>query len=360
MGRQGSFPFGIDILTTCDYYAVALQTNTYQKLSVKVASYEPYSKPIIDHLARVKVGHWNPTIRRDAGVALGLLCSVLPGYISSNILPFLLDAMQSGDFNARHGSLHATSDICVGLKGRIDQIPKETVEKINGVLGVLETRNSFRGSGGDEMRSAVCYFIEKMSTAGVHLTDETIKCWQDFINVCIVNPEQYLGVQNSSVEALRAFSHHYYTSSNPAIWSHLVDYYSNRVRHEFTATRVGATLALSVLPTCVLAPHTLYLVKTLAPCTKVLSKAETSLAECRASAVKAITNVQLVCECNCETRVQIYRILLECLEDYSTDSRGDIGSYVREAAMACLKKCNQYVMSKGHPTSKLGFITHLG
>ena len=352
MGRQGSFPNGIDILTTCDYYAVALQTNTYHRLSVKVASFAPYSIPIIDHLSKVKVGHWNPTIRRDAGVALGLLCSVLPDYISSHILPYLLDSLQTGDFNARHGALHASSDICVGLKSRSEDMTQETLEKINNALSVLESRGSFRGSGGDEMRSAVCYYIEKMSTAGVRLENETIKSWQAFIDVCIINPEQFFGVQNSSVEALGAFSREYYTTDNRELSSHLVDYYAGQLRHDFTATRVGSALALSVLPHSVLHSHALSLVKALTPCTKVLSKSEASLAECRASAVKAITNIQLVCECNCETRVQIYRVLLDCLEDYSTDSRGDIGCVVREAAVICLKKCNQYILSKGHPTSK--------
>ena len=227
---------------------------------------------------------------------------------------------------------------------------------MNNVLSVLESRGSFRGSGGDEMRGAVCYYIQKISNAGIKLSGQTMKVWQEFINVCIVNPEQYVGVQAMSVEALRGFSWQYYTESNPEMWSHVVEQYTSQLRHEFTATRVGSALALSALPGCVLSDATAALLKLLTPCTKVQNKAETSLAECRVSAVKAITNVQLVCQCNSETRAQIYCVLLSCLEDYSTDSRGDIGSYVREAAMSCLMKCNQFTLSKGHPTSKNHFI----
>ncbi|XP_063682976.1 tubulin-specific chaperone D-like isoform X2 [Bolinopsis microptera] len=358
VGRQGSFPHGIDLVTTCDYYAVALQSNTYQKLSVKVASFEPYSKPVIDHLAEVKVRHWCPTIRKDASVALGLLCSILPDYIYSNVLPLLLESLETGDFNCRHGALHAIGDICVGLKNR-DHISVDLVDKINNTLTVLDTRGSFRGSGGDEMRGAVCYFIEKISNAGVALTGKTIKAWQEFLDVCIVNPEQFVGVQAMSVESLRGFSYQYYTEFNPEVWSGIVEHYTSHIRHEFTATRVGSALALSVLPGCVLNQDTMVLLNFLPPCTKVQSKSETSLAECRVSAVKAITNVQLVCQCNSETRGRIYAVLLECLEDYSTDSRGDIGSYVREAAMSCLMKCNQFILSKGHPTINLTFTRDL-
>ena len=43
----------------------------------------------------------------------------------------------------------------------------------------------------------------------------------------------------------------------------------------------------------------------------------------------------------------MYDILLKCLEDYSTDSRGDIGSYVREAALLALQQLNAHVISRG-------------
>ena len=46
-------------------------------------------------------------------------------------------------------------------------IPAGCVEKIGGVLGLLEERSSFKGSAGDEMRGAVCFFIERVSDAGV-------------------------------------------------------------------------------------------------------------------------------------------------------------------------------------------------
>ena len=32
VGRQGTFPHGIDIVTTCDYFAVSLRSNTYPEL----------------------------------------------------------------------------------------------------------------------------------------------------------------------------------------------------------------------------------------------------------------------------------------------------------------------------------------
>eukprot|EP00116_Pleurobrachia_bachei_P005332 sb/3465594/ len=47
------------------------------------------------------------------------------------------------------------------------------------------------------------------------------------------------------------------------------------------------------------------------------------------------------------------QVLLKCLEDYTTDSRGDIGSFVREAAMSALKRISKHIVELGHPLINL-------
>ena len=59
MGRQGTFPHGIDILTTADYFAVGSCSNAYLNLSVFVAQYSEYTRPLIDHLVKYKLSHWD-------------------------------------------------------------------------------------------------------------------------------------------------------------------------------------------------------------------------------------------------------------------------------------------------------------
>ena len=59
VGRQGTFPHGIDILTTADYFAVGTRSNAYLNLSVYVAQFPEYTRPLIDHLVHQKLGHWD-------------------------------------------------------------------------------------------------------------------------------------------------------------------------------------------------------------------------------------------------------------------------------------------------------------
>lgn len=39
VGRQGTFPHGIDIVTACDYFAVGIRTNAYLELRLDVCEY---------------------------------------------------------------------------------------------------------------------------------------------------------------------------------------------------------------------------------------------------------------------------------------------------------------------------------
>lgn len=70
VGRQGSFPHGIDILTTADFFAVTVRNNAYLTISVFIAQFEEYKFALIDHLLHKKVDHWDVNIRELTAKAL--------------------------------------------------------------------------------------------------------------------------------------------------------------------------------------------------------------------------------------------------------------------------------------------------
>ena len=96
VGRQGTFPHGIEILTAADYFTVRSRTNAYTNLrythnihththshththtpthlahphSVHIAQFSEYTRPLIDHLVEYKLGHWDDSIRELAAEAL--------------------------------------------------------------------------------------------------------------------------------------------------------------------------------------------------------------------------------------------------------------------------------------------------
>ena len=56
---QGQFPHGIDILTTCDYFAVGNRVSCYLDLAAFVAQYSEYTTALINHLVTIKTNHWD-------------------------------------------------------------------------------------------------------------------------------------------------------------------------------------------------------------------------------------------------------------------------------------------------------------
>ena len=56
-GRQGSFPHGIEIVTTADFFSLGNRVAAFTSIAATVACFEEYKQPILEHLLEVKVAH---------------------------------------------------------------------------------------------------------------------------------------------------------------------------------------------------------------------------------------------------------------------------------------------------------------
>lgn len=81
---QGTFPHGIDILTTADYFAVGNISNCFLIISVFIAGFQEYTKPMIDHLVSMKINHWDGAIRELSAKALHNLTPLVPEYMATH------------------------------------------------------------------------------------------------------------------------------------------------------------------------------------------------------------------------------------------------------------------------------------
>ncbi|XP_065052344.1 tubulin-specific chaperone D-like [Rhopilema esculentum] len=158
VGRQGTFPHGIDILTTVDYFSVGNITNCYINLSVFVAKFPEYTQAIIDHLVDYKVCHWDRNVRQLASQSLAKLTAVSPHYMKCNVFPSILLLINSTDLNTRHGALLAVAEVgeaiysvCADKSGLLDG---ESLHRIENIVSFLKENNYFNGLEGDFMRTA--------------------------------------------------------------------------------------------------------------------------------------------------------------------------------------------------------------
>lgn len=363
VGRQGTFPHGIDILTAADYFAVGSIANCYLNISVYVAGFPEYTQPTIDHLVNLKFNHWDRVIREFSAKALHNLTPQAPEYMMNTVLPKLLPLTVSTDLHTRHGAILACAEITHSLSKLAKQnkrsitfyVDEKTMEGLKQIHVELCRRQLYRGLGGELMRSAVCSLIEKLSLSKMPFREDPIIAgWQWLINdslqnLHLVSSSAKQQMKASAISALAALCNEYYRveegGAYPAQQDNLVKQYISDLQSHEEMTRCGFSLALGALPQFILKGKLREVLEGLKGVASISPK-YVAFAESRKDALTAVACVcvsvgvkgdgsptEFVCKDNVS---EIYNILLDGMNDYTTDSRGDVGAWVREAAMTSL------------------------
>ncbi|KAM8945028.1 tubulin-specific chaperone D isoform 2-T2 [Lycaon pictus] len=364
VGRQGTFPHGIDILTAADYFAVGNRANCFLVISMFIAGFPEYTQPMIDHLVAMKINHWDGVIRELSAKALHNLAQRAPEYSATHVLPCLLSKTQSLDLHTRHGAVLACAELARGLyrlavqedRPVADYLDDAAVRGLKQIHQQLYDRQLYRGLGGELMRQAVCVLIENLSLSKMPFRgDVVIDGWRWLIddtlrNLHLISSHSRQQVKEAAVSALAALCCEYYVldggQADPVRQEELLQQYLADLQSPEEMARCGFSLALGTLPRVLLQGRLQQVLAGLGAVTTICPK-DVSFAESRRDALKAISRVcqtvgvraggapdEVVCE---ENVSQIYRTLLGCLRDYTTDSRGDVGAWVREAAMTSLR-----------------------
>ncbi|XP_028455920.1 tubulin-specific chaperone D isoform X1 [Perca flavescens] len=372
VGRQGTFPHGIDIVTAADYYAVGNINNCYLNISVHIASFPEYTEAMIDHLIAMKINHWDSVIRELSTKALHNLTPKAPNYMATTVLPQMLPMAVGIDLHGRHGAIMACAEIThalykLGLQTNrtvVDIISSECVDALKNIHQKLSDRKQYRGFGGELMRPAMCGLIEKLSLSKMPFKNETvITGWQSLIDDTIKNLHLVSsGVKDcimvAVVSALSALCEEYYQDepgqANSGMQDVLVSQYIEGLKSPQMLTRCGSALALGSLPRFMIHSKLNQILEGLQQmCT--VSQKDGSFTEARRDAVKAIAQVCVKAGVSahgspdsalCSKNVaEVYGALLNSMNDYTTDSRGDVGAWVREAAMTSLMDVTMLVAS---------------
>uniref|UniRef100_A0A672MBV1 Tubulin-specific chaperone D n=1 Tax=Sinocyclocheilus grahami TaxID=75366 RepID=A0A672MBV1_SINGR len=338
LSPQGTFPHGIDILTAADYFTVGNLNNCY--LTIRV-------------------------IRELATKGLHNLTIQAPEYMANTVLPQLLPMATGMDLHRRHGAILACAEITHALyelatqNNRLhpwvtDFLSSDTIEGLKNIHQKV-CRISLLGFGGELMRPAVCCLIEKLSLSKMPFkADPVITGWQWLIDDSLKNLHLFSsgarrGIQDAALSALAALCLQYYQVepgvADVEMQDQLVSQYLLALESPEVLTRCGCALALGSLPPFMILGKLQKIFPGLQAACKVVQKAA-SLTEARRDAATAMSQVCVavgVCAQGspdrvlCESNIRpVYEALLGCMNDYSTDSRGDVGAWVRAAAMSSL------------------------
>ncbi|VAH17221.1 unnamed protein product [Triticum turgidum subsp. durum] len=278
VGRQGTYPHGIDIVNTTDYFALASRSNSYLSVAVSVAQYKEYVYPFAEELLCNKTTHWEKSLRELAAQALALLVQYDMDYFAGHALQKLIPCTLSSDLCTRHGATLAAGEIAL----KLHQLGFIFTTGLKGALHLCISVDMQRGLSG------IVPAIEKA------------RLYRDDPNV---------------------------------------------------AARRGGALALGILPYEFLLLKWMPVMSKLCSSCTIEDKADDPDAEARVNSVRGLI---LVCETLTSNvdqssdigesvyayiKVEVMPAVFRALDDYAVDNRGDVGSWVREAAMDALERC---------------------
>lgn len=384
-------------MTKCDYHAVGQLQNCFLDLSIYIASFDEYRQQLIDHLLEHKFNHWDHSIRDLTAQALFKLASSCPDYISFNIMPKLLKYALSIDLNTRHGALLSLAQLihgqCILLEDNHSKQSElermfypEMMSELRTVISKIFDEKYFRGSGGDFMRPAVCFFIKKLSLSKLlqqkdsdnqlyKIDDHFIQECESFLIQCIEYNKE--SVQISAVETLpyycdlKFYKYDKLDLQNQTNLQELkiVDLFIKKLYETSKDyARCGYCLALGNLPSFLLSVNGNFVkvMNCLINASKCYAgpidpttgaktgsfqlnkntEIETGWVQARKDAIKALVNLfsliknkhdMNMFKLDIEVFLRVFDCFLNGLTDYSSDSKGDSGSRVREASIEALE-----------------------
>lgn len=358
VGRQGSFPHGIDIINAADYFSLASRSNSYQNVAVYIAQFKEYLFPFVEELLQSKLCHWDRGLRELAAVSLASLVKYDVAYFGDAVLDKLIPWTLSADLNLRHGATLAIAEVVLALHQYDHIFTLDKQKAIAGIVPAIEKARLYRGKGGEIMRSSVSRLIECTSISHIPLSPKTRKILLDTLNDNLRHPNAQ--IQVCAVESLKQFVRTYLISADALLVKDITSKYLQVLRSDpNVAAKRGSALALSVLPYEFLIADWRIILKTLCAACLVPENPDDRDAETRVNAVRGLATVceTLTGACIDSTlsvpaseeslldfiKNAVVDCLFKALEDYSVDNRGDVGSWVREAAMEALEKCTYII-----------------
>lgn len=362
-------------------------SQAYTSVAPQVASYPGYFEPLAWHLLRTKLHHWDKSLRDLAAKTLAIFVPLNRQFMIDEALPYLIPLCTDNCVESRHGAISAIAEILPTLhdlpsirNGRRMEIqPCLTSEQyliIAEILPSIERQKMFRGKGGEVIRGAACSLIESISLTKIPCNKNQQKMMYDICFNSLHHSSQ--SIQELASSALAAFTDELISKSgieeeNFASHEHMIsteglflepNYILQRLisetsEKESSLIRRGSVLALGKFPSQILRPNYFLVIKSVAEACEVRKGVLNGEVEIRVNAVNALARCAISIWNNENKKHPNHNILSEhifisenvvsplmnALEDYTMDNRGDVGSWVREAAMRSLSTVLQLFSS---------------
>ncbi|AFZ81708.1 beta-tubulin cofactor D, putative [Theileria equi strain WA] len=352
VGRQNSVPFGLDLITIANYYSISNIHKSFIEVSYNVAKLGFYNLSMIRYLVRTKLYHPDMETRELSAIAISKITSLTSDIKTSifkdninkcsrathvQLIELLISDVILQNVSTMHGALRGLTHILSKCLYN-STIMQNYIHEIIKIPVMFEKKRLFRGKGGNIVREAICKLIATICK----FEDDLLYSPEfDVLNVYIVILKDCLrnfslSVQLASVEALKYLLQKLAKISPKGISSivnFLID--SLRSKNEHIAARRGYALSISTIPLCCMKLDVLETLLSLL-CHEINLNAKSELIKDVQTRQFALLSILMLMEKSKDISLgsdmlnEVVKTITICCSDYEVDSRGDVGSLVRE------------------------------
>ncbi|KAG6814258.1 hypothetical protein H0H92_015373 [Tricholoma furcatifolium] len=302
VGRNSLFAHGIDILGKADFYAVSIRRNAFLIAAPQVAQVF-----LLNHILDVTLRHWDPTMRELGSQSLGLICLQDIDILGPVAIEKSVRILESIDVSDLHGGLLALCEIALAYNQTCDHASREAcMREIFRWLAhvpfdlLVGPRNAI-------VTAASCRLISITLTSAELLNEITsVPRWRELVDYGLKHRTPFVqeaaaaamaSIQQSLGTLFGAIDYSAHNNALPEAIQCILDVTGSSILPKFTIeARRNCYTAISSILSTVAADISRYF----------------------------STNIFHL----------LFATLLRGLDDYSTDQRGDVGSWIR---IACIR-----------------------
>ncbi|KAI8059095.1 tubulin folding cofactor D C terminal-domain-containing protein [Gongronella butleri] len=345
VGRQGIFPHGIDIIQLADYFSIGNRNNAFMNVAVAIARFDSYRYHLIRHLLNETAKHWDKVMRVLASKTLYALVPLDPDYFIREAIPYMIPLATSKDMQIAHGALLALSEMCLALHETRQQQQQDALWHAHPELTTLLADiiaacppKSLTTFGSEHIREALCQLVGHLARTQFPATDAVLASWKQVVLSSLERKEEQ--VQQCAVDAYAALTQAY-GMTRAELDAHLKKIDISLMIY----ARRGYALTLGTIdyntPDRYAWLHDV--VYKLGLASKVQAEHHANDPESKRNAIvslggllRQLDDTTILNGMSDEDHQYVVMTLENGLKDYSTDQRGDVGSWVRSACMECI------------------------
>ncbi|GAC95548.1 tubulin specific chaperone cofactor [Pseudozyma hubeiensis SY62] len=336
VGRLALFPHGIDVIRMTDFYAVSVRRNAFLECAIKVAAFEEYREYLLDHLIEIVTVHWDPAMRGLGAQAVARIAMHDAESLLPEITVRLGKRIGTSDNAVLHGTLLTLAEVCRISRTSTDGVAASKVRASCFDLLDAVRPTVFRSLGAASILQAACQLIGSSFSHTTTASPNESQTWEKVINLALARQEEPVHI--AAAEAISQLST--VVNLSTKIRSTLDNWSSLTIPQQQSNALLLGALDFS-LHDDLFVPVVEHLIALGTPSTKTIrNELYSPNIEVRRNASDSIARALISSRSTFNPNLieSVIRALLTGLQDYSTDQRGDVGSWVRLSSLSGLKQ----------------------